>query len=215
MAEEYKVQEWNNYDEDLTPEENLKRGAIAEADKMRHIEEGIAEASKPYTVGKVTQAEPGTPPQIIINEDKSIDFIIPKGEAGEQGIPGEPGVDGEDGRDIGITKFYDSIDVMYSDVNNINVNDMVMIVAPHNEEDNGKVYIKHEDGTFKFFKKFEGTKQGPKGDQGDQGESAYEIWLRQPGNAGKSETEFLKSLQGETPTFKISEEGHLIAVYKE
>lgn len=209
----YKPQEWNNYDTELTTEENLKRGAIAEADKMRYMEGGIQEASKPYTVGKVTEGEPGTPPQIIINEDKSIDFVIPKGEPGEQGPQGEPGIDGEDGRDFGISGIYDSIDAMYADINNIEVNAMVIIINPQNEEDNGKVYVKKEDGTLQFFKKFEGTKQGPKGDPGDPGESAYDVWLRQPGNAGKSEEEFLKSLQGEVPTLEIRD-GHLIAIYK-
>lgn len=44
--------------------------------------------------------------------------------------------------------------------------------------------------------------KGDKGDKGDQGEagadgkSAYEIWLGQDGNAGKSEAEFLQSLIG-------------------
>lgn len=172
---EYKPQQWNNYDTDLSAEENLKRGAIAEADKMRHIEEGIQKASKPYSVGKVTEGEPGTFPQIIINEDKSIDFVIPKGTPEERGPQVEPGVDGEDGRDFGISSIYDSIDAMYADINNIQVNTMVIIINSSNEEDNGKVYIKKEDGTLQFFKKFEGTKQGPKGDKGDYGESAYDI----------------------------------------
>lgn len=46
--------------------------------------------------------------------------------------------------------------------------------------------------------------QGPKGEtgatgpQGPQGKSAYQIWLAQSGNAGKTEAEFLVSLKGET-----------------
>lgn len=218
MAKEYVVQDWNNYDESLTVEENLKRGAIAEADKMRHMEEGISQASKPYTVGTVSQGEPGTLPMITINDDRTIDFVIPKGDPGDQGLQGEPGIDGEDGRDFGINGIYDSIDAMYADINNIDTNSMVIIVNPSNTEDNGKVYIKKEDGQLQFFKKFEGTKKGDKGDPGEpgaNGESAYEIWLRQPGNAGKSETEFLKSLQGEVPTFRVNEEGHLIAIYND
>lgn len=32
--------------------------------------------------------------------------------------------------------------------------------------------------------------------KGDPGKSAYEVWLEQPGNAGKTVTEFLDSLRG-------------------
>ncbi len=47
--------------------------------------------------------------------------------------------------------------------------------------------------------------QGPKGDKGEtgavgpkgaDGKSAYEVWVDQPGNAGKSEQEYLASLKG-------------------
>ena len=38
-----------------------------------------------------------------------------------------------------------------------------------------------------------GNVMGPKGDAGD---SAYQVWLAQPGNEGKSEQEFLDSLKG-------------------
>ena len=47
--------------------------------------------------------------------------------------------------------------------------------------------------------------QGPKGDKGEtgavgpkgaDGKSAYEVWVAQPGNAGKSEQEYLASLKG-------------------
>lgn len=35
----------------------------------------------------------------------------------------------------------------------------------------------------------------PSGDKGDQGDSAYETWLQLPGNAGKTEQEFIDSLK--------------------
>ena len=47
--------------------------------------------------------------------------------------------------------------------------------------------------------------QGPKGDKGEtgavgpkgaDGKSAYEVWVAQPGNAGKNEQEYLASLKG-------------------
>ena len=38
--------------------------------------------------------------------------------------------------------------------------------------------------------------QGPKGDKGDDGKSAFEIWLEQPENEGKSEDDFFNSLKG-------------------
>lgn len=40
--------------------------------------------------------------------------------------------------------------------------------------------------------------QGPRGPKGDTGDSAYQIWLQQDGNAGKTEAEFLASLKGDT-----------------
>lgn len=48
--------------------------------------------------------------------------------------------------------------------------------------------------------------QGPKGDKGEtgavgpkgaDGKSAYEVWVAQPGNAGKNEQEYLASLKGD------------------
>ena len=72
---------------------------------------------------------------------------------------------------------------------------------------------------------------GPQGETGPTGKSAYQVWLAQPGNAGKTEAQYIASLKGEkgatgatgpqgatgkdgqTPTFKISN-GHLIAVYE-
>ena len=82
---EYQKQSWNAYDEDLSLEENIGKGAVATPERMEHMEEGIAEANKPYTAGTVTSGEAGTDPSVTVNEDKSIDFVIPKGEQGEEG----------------------------------------------------------------------------------------------------------------------------------
>ena len=38
--------------------------------------------------------------------------------------------------------------------------------------------------------------KGDKGDKGDAGQSAYQLWLSQDGNAGKTEAQFLASLKG-------------------
>ena len=82
---EYQKQSWNAYDEDLSLEENIGKGAVATPERMEHMEEGIAEANKPYTAGTVTSGEAGTDPSVTVNEDKTIDFVIPKGEQGEEG----------------------------------------------------------------------------------------------------------------------------------
>ena len=82
---EYQKQSWNAYDEDLSLEENIGKGAVATPERMEHMEEGIAQANKPYTAGTVTSGEAGTDPSVTVNEDKSIDFVIPKGEQGEEG----------------------------------------------------------------------------------------------------------------------------------
>ena len=42
--------------------------------------------------------------------------------------------------------------------------------------------------------------------KGDPGKSAYEVWLEQPGNAGKTVTEFLDSLRGENADIEIVSE---------
>lgn len=37
---------------------------------------------------------------------------------------------------------------------------------------------------------------GPQGETGPTGKSAYQVWLAQPGNAGKTETQYIASLKG-------------------
>ena len=39
--------------------------------------------------------------------------------------------------------------------------------------------------------------KGPQGETGPTGKSAYQVWLAQPGNAGKTETQYIASLKGE------------------
>lgn len=58
-------------------------------------------------------------------------------------------------------------------------------------EDESEDYQLKENG---WVKK---STQGPKGEKGEDGKSAYEVWLGQPENAGKSEQEYLASLKGE------------------
>ncbi len=44
------------------------------------------------------------------------------------------------------------------------------------------------------------NKESLKGDKGENGKSAYELWLENEENAGKSKDEFLESLKGKAPT---------------
>lgn len=37
---------------------------------------------------------------------------------------------------------------------------------------------------------------GPQGETGPTGKSAYQVWLAQPGNAGKTEAQYIASLKG-------------------
>lgn len=39
--------------------------------------------------------------------------------------------------------------------------------------------------------------KGPQGETGPTGKSAYQVWLAQPGNAGKTEAQYIASLKGE------------------
>lgn len=203
MAYEYEKQNWSSYDEDLSLEENLEKGAVATAEKMAHMEEGIAEANKPYTAGEVTSVEAGEAPQVTVNEDKSIDFAIPKGETGAAGqsayelwksqagnesktetdfLASLVGENGQSAYELWLTKEGNEgkseEDFLASLVGADGESAYEVWVAQEGNE--GKT----EDDFFTFLK-------------GEEGDSAYEIWKAQPGNEDKTEEEFFDSLKGE------------------
>lgn len=91
---------WNNYDDDLTFEENLERNAIATDRLLNHMDDGIEKANN-LKVGTVeTGGETGS---LNITEDEDgykLNIKFPdtnKGEKGDKGDPGEKGDKGEAG----------------------------------------------------------------------------------------------------------------------
>ena len=73
----YQKQNWNPYDDSKTVSENIQNHAIATADFLNHIEQGLEDVSR--------AVEELPPP--------------PEPEKGEPGEPGKDGLDGKDGAD--------------------------------------------------------------------------------------------------------------------
>ena len=184
MMSNYTKQQWKNYDESKDFQTNVSEGAVATAERMHHIEEGIYAANVPYTVGSVTT---GTEAAVTINPDKSIDFVIPEGGVGESfGITTSSPVDGIISKDSVIGEnpaFILGPDGIIYEVKGKDTNEDYIVEASQS------VQIKGEKG--------DPGEQGPAGEDGANGLSAYELWKTQPGNESKSEEEFLASLKGE------------------
>lgn len=75
------------------------------------------------------------------------------------------GQKGDRGESWGLESTYDSIEDMEADADNIPVGGFVLIVSDINDENNGKMYVKKDDGTFTLIDNIAGP-QGPKGDTG-------------------------------------------------
>ena len=101
MAYEYQRTDWNDYDPNLTLEENMKRNAVATEELLDRMDEGIFQANKPYEVGTVTVADENNDPnvEIVDGEEKRVfNFVLPAGQPGAQGENGADGANGLDGK---------------------------------------------------------------------------------------------------------------------
>ena len=79
----YNKQKWKDYDINVSFEQNISEGAVASADKMNHMEDGIYQANLPFTVKDVFMVETEEEADVQIDENKNISFYIPKGKTGQ------------------------------------------------------------------------------------------------------------------------------------
>ena len=85
---------WNDYDDDLSLEENIARNAVATDTLLNRMDEGIAKANNVSVTVETTDA-PSV--EIVDNEagdGYTMNFGIPKGEKGDKGDAGADGADG-------------------------------------------------------------------------------------------------------------------------
>lgn len=171
----YEAQHWDSYDNNKDFATNVAEGRVATGDRMNHMEQGIATANEPYIVGSVTVDEDGKA-NVTINEDKSVDFVVPRGPAGAAGADGINGTDGKSAYEL------------WRDLEgNENSTELDFLNSLKGEQgDQGEPGQDGADGA-----------AGPAGADGADGQSAYELWKAQDGNADKTEEDFLNSLKGE------------------
>lgn len=88
---------WNNYDDQYSVEDNIKRNAVVTDDLMNKIEAGIYKANN-FSVGTVETDSDETKVSIIdTGEGYTFNFSFPKGVKGDPGKDGMQGIQGEKG----------------------------------------------------------------------------------------------------------------------
>lgn len=197
MESNYTKQEWKDYDESKDFQTNVGEGGVATAEKMDHIEQGIYDANIPYTVGSVTT---GAEASVVINPDKSIDFVIPSNGSTEKsfGVSTSAPIEGIISKDTVVGEnpgFILGPDGTVYEVKGTDVDGNYIVEASHSIQIKGEKGDPGEQGP--QGEKGETGEQGPAGQDGATGQSAYELWKAQPGNEDKTETDFLASLKGE------------------
>ena len=197
MESNYTKQEWKDYDESKDFQTNVGEGGVATAEKMDHIEQGIYDANIPYTVGSVTT---GAEASVVINPDKSIDFVIPSNGSTEKsfGVSTSAPIEGIISKDTVVGEnpgFILGPDGTVYEVKGTDVDGNYVVEASQSIQIKGEKGDPGEQGP--QGEKGETGEQGPAGQDGAAGLSAYDIWKAQPGNESKSEEEFLASLKGE------------------
>lgn len=92
----YEKINWNNYNDDLTFQENLENNAVATDTLLNHMDYGIYKANN-FSVGTVVTADEPNAFIIDTGEGYTIDFELPRGEKGKDGVDGLQGIQGERG----------------------------------------------------------------------------------------------------------------------
>ena len=96
----------------------------------------------------------------------------PQGPQGEQGVQGEQGPQGPQGKGLFFYGYYETLEEMYADYQNVPVGNLVIISTDVDEEINGQYYLRIEESPY-YSKKgdLSGAQgiQGPQGPQGPQG----------------------------------------------
>ena len=141
----------------------LANQTIISADRMNHIEDGIANI-------ELTPGADGITPQLRLG-DSGIEVSYDNGQQWQLLVPLSQitGPQGEPGQTVKIYKTYASVEAMNADAENVPEGSLVMIVSDVNDEDNGKIYSKGADG-FVFVVDISGM-QGIQGEQGVPGET--------------------------------------------
>ena len=141
----------------------LANQTIISADRMNHIEDGIANI-------ELTPGADGITPQLRLG-DSGIEVSYDNGQQWQLLVPLSQitGPQGEPGQTVKIYKTYASVEAMNADAENVPEGSLVMIVSDVNDEDNGKIYSKGADG-FVFVVDISGL-QGIQGEQGVTGET--------------------------------------------
>ena len=141
----------------------LANQTIISADRMNHIEDGIANI-------ELTPGADGITPQLRLG-DSGIEVSYDNGQQWQLLVPLSQitGPQGEPGQTVKIYKTYASVEAMNADAENVPEGSLVMIVSDVNDEDNGKIYSKGADG-FAFVVDISGM-QGIQGEQGAPGET--------------------------------------------
>ena len=209
MAYQYKPNNWNAYDESKSYAENKANDAVITKKKLDHLEAGVQKASADIVVGTVDVVEGATPAGTFdlntTTGTRVLNLTLPTGPKGSTGPKGDKG----DG--FSIAEVYESEEAMHADYNNeaIKIGEFVAIASTVEEEANATLWIK-TNTAYAFVMDLSGATgiTGPQGETGPQGpagkdgadgadgKSAYEVWVEQEGNAGKTEVDFFESLIG-------------------
>ena len=76
--------QWNNYNKELSLEENIVHNAVLTEQLMNHIEDGVFSANRPIKIGKVVDSADASYIEIEETEESIIlNFVIKKGEQGK------------------------------------------------------------------------------------------------------------------------------------
>ncbi len=176
----------------------MRRGNFEDFDKtkMKQGEPAVVLSNDPETPsGKAFYVAFGNGDVRRMVSVEDLEIMVARGDfQGEPGSPGPPGPAGEDGKDgnVSFEQLTDEQKEYLRGPRGISVQTAAV-------DSSGHLILTLSDGTLLDTGYVIGAvgQTGAKGDKGDTGESAYDIWASKPGNAGKSEADFLAALKGE------------------
>jgi len=185
-TDDYTV-EFNRFDASFTGNNELKISLIQPAS-----EGDVLIVSVLYAFGEGESVGPK-------GEDgaSAYEIWIAEGNTGTEqdfldSLKGEKGDDGEDGEGVHIVGLVDSVADLPDPATYTGVTGDIIIT-----DDDGHGHVFNNDvPDWTDIGPFRGP-EGEPGTNGTDGDSAFDTWLQQPGNEGKTEQDFLESLKGE------------------